>query len=211
MRRDALALDRAPSVRSYDADGRLHVSRINLSQANVCDYLGAEIPGCEALGLDPRRRYALLRPADELAAAVSTFNGLPLLREHVAVDAVSYRPDLVVGAVGNDARFITPYLVNSIVVWAADAIAAIEVGTKRSVSLGYRYIPVMQPGSYKGERYDGRMTQLGGNHLALVNEGRIGRSAVIGDTALPRLSKEAARAAVLRLVPELANIKIGTP
>jgi hypothetical protein len=64
--------------------------------------------------------------------------------------------------------------------------------------------------TYKGERYDGRMRNLGANHLSMVAEGRIGRSAVIGDTALQRRSREAVRAAALRLVPEMARIKIGT-
>ena len=47
-----LAMDRATSVRSFDADGRLHVARSNISKANVCPYLGREIPDWERLGLD---------------------------------------------------------------------------------------------------------------------------------------------------------------
>ena len=46
-----LAFDRA-SVRTKDIDGRLHISLANISKANVCPYLGSEIPGGEELGLE---------------------------------------------------------------------------------------------------------------------------------------------------------------
>ena len=50
--RVAVAFDRG-SARSYDAEGRLHVHTTNISKANVCPYIGREIPNSEALGLDP--------------------------------------------------------------------------------------------------------------------------------------------------------------
>jgi hypothetical protein len=205
-----LALDRA-SVRSFDADGRLHVAVANVSRACVNEYLGGEVPGGPELGLSPNRVYRLLRDPDELAAAVSSFNGVPVLREHCAVDAVAYRPDLVVGSTGNDAVFDGTNLTNSLVIWSADAIRGIEDGSRGSLSAGYRYVPVMRPGRFEGEPYQGIMTRIVGNHISLVAEGRIGRSAVIGDSAPSRLrSRETARARLLRRVPELARIKIGT-
>lgn len=63
-----LAFDRA-SVRTYDQDGRLHVAITPISKANVCPYLGSEIPDWEELGLDAQRTYRLLRDPDELARA----------------------------------------------------------------------------------------------------------------------------------------------
>ena len=165
-----LALDRA-SARSFDADGRLHVSICNISKAAVNGYLGREIPDFEKLGLDPDREYQLLRDPDELAKAVRTFNNLPLLSRHVPVDARDHQPDLVVGSTGTDAKFTAPYLQNSLVVWTAEAIAGIESGARRELSSAYRYRPIMEPGTYDGERYDGRMVSIVGNHVAVIPEG----------------------------------------
>src|SRR5215475_3288873 len=71
--RVAVAFDRG-SARSYDAEGRLHVHTTNISKANVCPYIGREIPNSEALGLDPDKVYRLLRHPDELRAAAPSFN-----------------------------------------------------------------------------------------------------------------------------------------
>jgi hypothetical protein len=175
-----LAFDRASSQRSFDADGRLHVADAAITAARVDEYLGGEIPDFEALRLDPSRTYRLLRDPEELRKAVDTFNNVPLLSRHVPVSADDHQPDLVVGSTGTDAEFNDPYLTNSLVVWAKDAIDDIECGDKKDLSCGYRYTAVMQPGTFEGVRYDGRMTQICANHVALVSEGRVA-GAVIGD------------------------------
>lgn len=54
-----LAFDR--TARRIDADGRLHVDRSHISKATVNPYYGKEIPGYEALGLQPDKVYRLLR------------------------------------------------------------------------------------------------------------------------------------------------------
>jgi len=46
-------------MRRTDLDGHLHVENVNISKANVCPYYGSEIPGADALGLDPTRVYML--------------------------------------------------------------------------------------------------------------------------------------------------------
>jgi hypothetical protein len=175
-----LAFDRA-SVRRVDVDGRLHVAMSNISMAAVNPYLGREIPGAESLGLDPDRVYMLLRDPGELAKAAGTFNNLPLLARHVPVTADDHQPGLVVGSTGTDAVFEAPYLKNSLVIWQAVAIAGIESGEQCELSSAYRYTPVMTPGVYEGVAYDGVMTNIQGNHVALVEVGRAGPSVVVGD------------------------------
>lgn len=180
---DGLAFDRA-SVRTIDQDGRLHVEMANISKANVCGYLGSEIPGAEELGLDPRRIYQLLRDPKELEAAASTFNNIPVLSQHVPVSVDDHKPGLVVGSTGTDAEFRAPYLRNSLVFWTADAIEGIESGEQRELSCAYRYVADMTPGTYQGTPYDGVMRQLRGNHVALVATGRAGPDVVVGDSQL---------------------------
>ena len=179
-----IAMDRAPTARRTDADGRLHVAVSNISKANVCPYLGREIPNNVALGLDPNRVYNLLRDPAELTKAASTFNNLPVLSEHIPVTAFdedSHMPEIVVGSTGTDAAFDGGFLTNSLVVWARPSIDGIERDEKRQLSSAYRYRADMTPGFYEGVAFDGVMRDIVGNHVALVFEGRAGADVIVGD------------------------------
>lgn len=178
-----MAFDR--SARTYDDDGRLHVRVSNISKAAVNPYYGREIPKHRELGLDPNKVYYLLRDPEELERAAPTFNNLPLLSEHVPVtadDEESHQPHLVVGSLGTDASWSAPYLRNSLVIWAGPAIAGVESRDVQELSAGYRYDAVMEPGTYKGLHFDGRMTNIRGNHVCLVESGRAGSDVVVGDS-----------------------------
>lgn len=183
-----IAVDRE-SVRDFDKDSRLHVIKTNISKANVCPYRGQEIPGFEFLGLEPNRIYRLYRDADELKKAAPTFNRLPVLRKHVAVNAKDHKPDEVVGATGSDASFEFPYLTNSLVVWAKDSIDAIESKAQAEISSGYHYRADMTPGEVDGIQYDGVMRDIVGNHIALVETGRVGPDIVVADSMESLMSK----------------------
>lgn len=193
-----LAFDRA-SVRTVDRDGRLHISVTNISKANICPYLGKEIPQWQNLGLDADRIYRLLRDPAELAAAAETFNNLPILDVHMAVTAWAeggHRPDIVIGSTGTDTKFNPPYLQNSAVIWSRSAIDDIEEAIraaqegrssrrgKREWSCAYYYTADMTPGNFEGLQYDGVMRSIIGNHVALVNEGRAGPDVMIGDCSM---------------------------
>ena len=141
---DACAFDKN-SVRTMDQDGRMHVAVSNISKANVCEYFGAEIPGHQELGLDPARKYKMLRDPQELAKAAATFNNMPILSRHVPVNADAPMKDLVIGSTGTDAAFTKPYLTNSLVFWVRDAIDNIESDTQKELSCAYHYVPDMTP------------------------------------------------------------------
>ena len=179
-----IAMDRAPSVRSYDKNGRLHIAVSNISKANVCPYLGREIPGWQQLGLDPGCLYNLLRDPAELAKGIATFNNLPVLSEHVPVtafDEESHMAELVVGSTGTDAAVNGAFVTNSLVVWAKPSIDAIERNEKRELSSAYYYRADMTPGIYEGVAYDGVMRDIVGYEVALVFAGRAGPDVVVGD------------------------------
>lgn len=177
-----LAFDRA-TVRRIDADGRMHVEVSNISKATVNPYRGDEIPGWEALGLDPNRVYFLLRDPEELARAAPTFNNIPLLSKHIPVSAAEPQKEFVVGATGSNASYQAPYLKNSLVVWDAVAIALIESEEQKELSSAYRYRADMTPGVYEGVAHDGVMRDIRGNHVALVEVGRAGPDVVVGDSS----------------------------
>jgi uncharacterized protein len=175
------------TARRIDIDGRLHVDKSHISKAVVNPYYGSEIPGFEALGLEPTKIYRLLRPAEELKKAASTFERLPILSEHIPVSVDEPKPELVIGAIGSDVVFTDPYLDADLCFWDSTAIAGIESGTVKELSCAYRYTPIMEP----GEGYDGIMTNIVGNHLALVTAGRAGSDVIVADKN-PFIKKEPA-------------------
>lgn len=178
------SFDRAPSLRRFDVDGKLHVTSSPISKANICGYYGYEIPGGRELGLDQTKMYYMLRDPEELKRAEGTFNNLPLLSEHEAMDVNNFKPELVIGSTGTDARFDGVYLNNSLVFWTRDAITKIKTEERVQLSSCYRYRADMTPGTYGGKRYDGVMRDIIGNHVALVREGRAGPDVAVGD-AMP--------------------------
>jgi uncharacterized protein len=208
-----LALDE--SVRSYDQDGHLHVRVSHLTKACVNGYHGNEIPNYQQLGLDPYRIYNLLRHPAELQVAVGSFNNKPVLDQHTPVTAADDKRERIIGSTGTDAVWNAPYIDNSLVFWSDHAIALIESGEMRELSSAYRYVPVMQPGVYQGQPYDGVMTQIRANHVALVEAGRAGSDVVVMDSkpkerAMKSLSPRAAWTAgrlEARLAPLLAQDK----
>lgn len=177
-----LAFDRQ-SVRSIDANGHLHVALTHISKANVCDYAGCEIPQFASLGLDPGRMYKLWRDPAELEKGASTFNRQKIMVVHEQVSAEHPIKEYTVGTIGSDAVFNAPYLDASICIWDGEAIAMIESGALEELSCAYRYDADMTPGTTPdGEAYDGRMTNIRGNHLALVEIGRAGPDVVVADS-----------------------------
>lgn len=175
-----LALDR--SMRTVDADGRLHIEKSNISKACVNPYMGKEIPGYKELGLDAEKIYNLLRHPDELEKGAASFARLPILSEHVPVTVDTPQPDLVIGAIGSNVSFEAPYLVADLCFWDAASIAGIDSGKVKELSCAYRYVPLMQPGNFEGEDYDGIMTEILGNHLCLVEAGRAGSDVYAADS-----------------------------
>lgn len=170
-------------MRRFDADDRLHVESCNLSKACVNPYYGREIPNSEALGLDPNRIYKLYRDPVELEKAAESFNNMPLLIAHVAVNADDPKQELTVGTIGSDVRFESPYLKGSIAVWTADAIALVESKKQAQLSCSYRYTADMTPGvSSAGIAYDGIMRDIVANHVALVERGRAGPDVFVSDS-----------------------------
>jgi len=180
----AYAFDRSTSSRWFDRDGRLHCVA-NISRAQVAEYLGREIPDAARYGLSPDATYRLFRDPAELAKAAPSFDLLPLLAEHHEVSADDPRPDLIVGASGNDSEFDSPFLRTSLVIWRQDAIDDIMSGARREISIGYRFDLDPQPGTYQGQPYDARMVNIGGSHIALVPDGRAGPSCAIDEAPQP--------------------------
>ncbi|HBV2269843.1 TPA: DUF2213 domain-containing protein [Klebsiella pneumoniae] len=205
---ESLAFDRA-SVRTIDANGRLQISRTNISKANVNAYYGREIPGSEELGLEPNKLYRLWRHPDELRKAAKTFNNIPVLSKHIPDFPNDPPNEFRVGVTHSNAEFDGTYLTVGMSIWDNSAIAGIESGEQRELSASYKYVADMTPGvTPDGEPYDGVMRDIFGNHEALVPDGRAGPDVLVADSLPPELNhmrKHKAEAIRATLKPLLAQ------
>ncbi|OMQ49932.1 DUF2213 domain-containing protein [Burkholderia pseudomallei] len=178
-----VAFDKA-TVRSFDKDGRMRVSISRISKADVNPYWGREIVGGDELGLDPDRVYNVLRPPEELEKAAATFNTLPILLVHKHVSADDPKNELIIGTTGSNAAFDGQYLTNDLAIWDGEYIEKIKSEEQRELSSSYRYKPVIKSGTYNGAQYDIVMTEIIGNHVALVVEGRAGPEVTVADSQI---------------------------
>ncbi len=178
----SVAFDAAPSQRTTDENGFLHVGASHITKAAVNPYYGREVPGWQEAGLDPEAVYYGLRDPEELQASLETWAGLPLHIEHHIDSAEEPQKLTRVGAVGTGAVWNPPYVDAPLTVWDRAAIDAIEDGSFRELSCAYRYDPDFTPGSYEGIPYDFIMRNIRGNHVALVEEGRAGPDVVVADS-----------------------------
>ena len=203
-RNDSLAFDKE-SVRTKDLNGHLHVSLTPISKANICPYLGKEIPRWQELGLDSGKVYMMLRHPEELRKSAHTFDGKPLLDTHIPVSAWDHPKGKVVGSVGTDGMFDGKYLKNSLAIWTSDAIEDIESNRKRETSCSYSYDADMTPGSKDGVRFDGIMRNIQGNHVALVEVGRAGHDVLVEDSINPHIEVKMAQEELKAALAQLAK------
>lgn len=180
------ALDKAAvSARISDANGWWEVKRNPLSKVGVFPYLGSSLPGAQ----DPARIYHVLRPAEELAdpETINSFKLVPFIDDHTMLGASEYgltpaEQKGVQGVIGEEVFFdqFSGLLLGNIKVFSEYAVNRIE-GGKRELSCGYRCIYDWTPGVFNGIPYDAVQRGIRGNHVALVDAGRMGRDVAVLD------------------------------
>ena len=185
MNKNTVAFDKA-SARHYDDNGFLIVDSTVITKAAVNPYYGKEIPDYEFLGLDPEKIYNMLRDPAELEKGMHTLGEKQLLIKHIFVSADEPQKESIAGTIGSNLEMVGNDVKGSLTVWDKEAINLIESGKLAELSASYFYDPVMKSGTFNGQPYDGIMTNIRGNHVALVERGRIGRDALVAD-ALPKL------------------------
>lgn len=177
----AHAMDESEN-RYIDNNGHLIVKRTVITKAAVNPYRGSEIPDSERLGLDPNKIYYLLRCPVELERGMNTFAAVQLLKRHIPVDATDSQKESTVGAIGSEFEMDDDGRVWGMLrVHDQEGIDYIQSGKMQELSAGYAYTPDMTAGVYNGEHYDGVMRNIQGNHVAIVERGRIGRDAIVAD------------------------------
>lgn len=171
------------SARKYDVNGWFEVHKNPLSKVGVFPYLGKSIgPECE-----PDKIYMIYRPEEELAnpACVESFRLLPFVDEHTMLGPEESglfpaEEKGVHGVIGEETYFENLTLYGNLRVFSNILAKKIESG-KRELSCGYRCRYEMTPGTWNGIRYDGVQRDIRGNHLALVEQGRMGPDVAVLD------------------------------
>jgi hypothetical protein len=155
----------------------MRVTGCVLSTAEVNPYLGRDVVGGDAIGLDPDAVYNVWRQPAALSAAAPTFDGVPLMLVHVHQTADDPQKDDVIGSVYN-VRAVANDLVGDLLVTDRKAIELIQSGDCADLSCGYSYTIRLESGTTDGQPYDATMSDIVGNHVAIVPNGRATRARV---------------------------------
>jgi len=158
-----------------------------LSCVGVYPYLGKDIPGAP----DPGKIYYVYRPEEELAdpECINSFKLLPWIDEHTMLGEQFTAPEHrgVQGVIGEDVYYRDGTLFGNIKIWGNNLKNLIESG-KRELSCGYRCMYEALQGVFNGQRYDYVQRCIRGNHLALVDQGRMGADVAVLDKAISALT-----------------------
>lgn len=161
-------------------DGYL-VASVLCARTGIQDYLGAEVGRPEIPVVHVYRPESAVFAKDSL----STFVGKPATNDHPPepVTADNWR-QYAVGSIGEEVLREGEYIRVPITLMDAAAIKAVQDG-KREISMGYEMDLTWESGQTPdGHAYDAVMSNLRMNHLAIVDRGRAGSKARIGDESL---------------------------
>lgn len=165
------AMDRA-SARTYDLQNWFEVSDNPISKEGIFPYSGAQVGSPER-----DKIFRVYRPADELADpdTIASFRLLPLIDDHEMLGAgftsTDDRP--IAGVIGENIRVDRGTMLANLKIFS-DALAQKLKAGKTELSCGYRCVYDFTPGFWNGQPYDVVQRQIRGNHIALVDEGRMG-------------------------------------
>ncbi|OOG61975.1 hypothetical protein B0E45_31710 [Sinorhizobium sp. A49] len=159
------------------ADGYL-VAEVRTARTGIQDYAGHEV------GKPEMPVVKVHRPADQVFArdSLGSYAHKPVTNDHPdeAVSAANWK-DLAVGQIGDEVARDGEFVRIPLVVMDAAAIKAIDEG-KRELSAGYTCDLAWEPGTTpEGEKYDAIQKDIRINHVAIVQRGRAGSQARIGD------------------------------
>lgn len=169
--------------REYDTNGWFEVKDNPLSVVGVYPYSGRSIGGDS----DPNKVYMVYRPAEELGSkdCIDSFKLIPWIDDHIMLGSeedglTPSEQKGVQGVIGQDVYFDGDMLKGNIKVFS-EAMANLIANGKKELSCGYRCRYEYSPGTFEGIQYDYIQRDIRGNHLALVENGRMGPDVAVLD------------------------------
>ena len=150
-----------------------------ITKAGVFPYLGKQI----SPELEPDKIYQVYRPAEEIRKAADTFKLVPLVDNHTMIgkDFTPAEEKGVHGVLGEEIKEKDGVLYADVKIFSESLKNLIQNG-KKELSLGYFCEYDLTPGEYHGVHYDAVQRSLRGNHIALVDNGRMGHDVRVMDS-----------------------------
>ena len=170
------------SARKYDGNEWFEVKRNPLSKVGVFPYSGRSIGAA-----DPDKIYQVYRSEEELSnpETIDSFRLIPFIDDHTMLGTeksglTPAEQKGVEGVIGQEVFFENGTLYGNIKIFSENLADLIESG-KRELSAGYWCTYEMVPGFWNGIPYDAVQRNIRANHLALVDEGRMGPDVAVLD------------------------------
>lgn len=183
-----------PSQQTVDTNGYLTVKACPLSSFGIFQYSAGQ------LGLtdrDPDELVNVYRPESEVSdpAAIASFQNLPFIDEHFSLsgfadaDEVDLAPEDVGidGILTGNVYYDAPWVRGDLKVFSRKLQRALAHG-KRDLSLGYDCKYFLEKGEFNGQPYEVVQRMMRGNHIALVEEGRVPGARVLDGKGYDSLS-----------------------
>lgn len=169
------------SQRDIDLNGYITIEKNPISRCGVFPYLGKSI----ATHLEPEKVYMVYRPAEELSdpEAIASFRMVPLVDDHTMLGEgfTPVEEKSAHGTLGEDIVFENGILYASLRVWS-EKLKRLLASGKKALSLGYRVGEWEQrDGTFMGQAYQFIQRKIRGNHIALVDEARMGPDIAVLD------------------------------
>ncbi len=182
----------AEDKKTVDYNDFWYIKNNPLSKVGVFPYLGRQI----SPELEPDRIYQVYRPEEELSKpeTLETFKLIPITDEHTMLgtkDGMTPAEEKGVhGVTGDNPEFKDGFITCDIKIYSETLKKEIENG-KKDLSVGYFCRYELLPGEYKGQPYDAVQRDVRVNHIALVDEGRMGKDVRVMDSKdLTQLTNE---------------------
>lgn len=163
--------------RELDENGFLLVKGCPISSFGIFDYSAGQLglPG------DPNRIVKVYRPESAVSdpEAIKSFMNVPLINDHEMLsgfkgDKGATAPEDygVSGVLTSNVYYAAPWMRGDLKVFSREMQQLLQSG-KKDLSLGYSCDFELTPGIFEGQAYEVVQTNMRGNHIALVDEGRV--------------------------------------
>lgn len=164
------------SARKQDENGFLSIKGCPISSYGIFDYSAGQLglPG------DPNRIVKVFRPEEAVnnPETIDSFKDMPFIVDHEMLsgfddDTTASAPEDygIDGVLTSNVYYAAPWMRGDIKIFSRKAQRALK--NKKDLSLGYSCDFEMKPGVFDGQPYEVVQTNMRGNHIALVDEGRV--------------------------------------
>ena len=183
MLKDKFKQYTAQDKKEEDINGYWLILDNPMTKIGVFPYLGRQI----SPELEPDRIYQVLRPEEELTKpeTLKSLELIPLINDHTMIGTepgMKPAEDVgVEGTTGTNVKTNGRLITNDLKCYTENIKDLISNG-KKDLSMGYRCRYELSSGEFEGQHYDAIQRDIIFNHIALVDEGRMGSDVRVMDS-----------------------------